>query len=158
MDPGDGVTYTSSPFIPFLQRCHSRQSLIPWPLRTLPPSFLPSSYPFYSSDQVDKATSTPPQDTVTILESVVISYGWLPPLEAKEFPGKQLLYSYTPLLYNPIATVLHTTTTRVEPNNNAVLQLDLLGPPFQRCHFRQKKFVLAANTLPPSSFFLPWTI
>ena len=24
------------------QRCHSRQSLIPWPLRTLPPSFLPT--------------------------------------------------------------------------------------------------------------------
>ena len=28
---------------PVQQRCHSRQSLIPWPLRTHPPSFLPSS-------------------------------------------------------------------------------------------------------------------
>ena len=28
-------------FPPALQRCHSRQSLIPWPLCTLPPSFLP---------------------------------------------------------------------------------------------------------------------
>ena len=30
-----------------LQRCHSRQSLIPWPLRTLPPSFLPSFMPSF---------------------------------------------------------------------------------------------------------------
>ena len=44
--------------IAFLQRCHSRQSLIPWPLRTLPPSFLLPSFHCISSGCCDQHACT----------------------------------------------------------------------------------------------------
>ena len=36
-----------------VQRCHSRQSFIPWPLRTPPPFFLPSFLPSFQIETVD---------------------------------------------------------------------------------------------------------